>query len=315
MVQSKRSKLAWFAVIALGLLAAAVWMRRFAAGGGHGSPETQAPTTSHGNVSARSAGDGALPAGAGASPAASIREPTSPLPPSSNPAAPQAQAPNAAEEGAIAPSAARFADASVPPEKRMAEIEQLGKSGDADAAHTLMELGDAHTYLNFKAIEALGNMKTPEAVQYLEGKTSDKDPKIVAAALQSLARAQGAESIPAIAAAIAANRQRPDGFQDTVCAAGVRALGEIGSPKAIPALEAELQNTVGKTLQQEYGSQVVAAFKAIGDPTGVPALEAYSRRLQTQRDGMDNNPLGQRYLEGKIKEAREAIASMTRKSE
>jgi hypothetical protein len=127
--------------------------------------------------------------------------------------------------------------------------------------------------------------------------------------LQSLAQVQGAEAIPAIAVTIAANRQRADGFQDTVCAAGVKALGEIGSPQAIPALAEEFEKTVGKTLQHEYGSQVVAAFKAIGDPAGVPALEAYAQRLQTQRDGMDNNLMGQRYLEGKIKEVRDVIAT------
>jgi len=45
-----------------------------------------------------------------------------------------------------------------------------------------------------------------------------------------------------------------------------------------------------------------------------PALEAYAQRLQTQRDGMDKNPMGQRYLEGKIKEVREAITFITRKA-
>jgi HEAT repeat protein len=178
-----------------------------------------------------------------------------------------------------------------------------------------MTLGDTYTYLNFAAVEALGNVKTPEVARYLEGKTGDKDPKIVVAAMQSLTQVQGADAIPAIAATLAANRQRPDGFQDTVCAAGVKALGEIGSPLAIPALAEEFEKTVGKTLQHEYGSQVVAAFKAIGDPAGVPALEAYALRLQTQRDAMGKNPMGQHYLEGKIKEVREAIAFIQQKGQ
>ena len=196
----------------------------------------------------------------------------------------------------------------------MAEIEQLGQRGDADAVQTLMTLGDTYTYLNFQAIEALGRVKTPEVARYLVGKTNDTDPKIVAAAMRSLAQVQGAEAIPAIATTIAANRQRPDGFQDTVCAAGVKALGGIGSAQAIPALAEEFEKTVGKTLQHEYGSQVVAAFKAIGDPSGVPALEAYAQRLQTQRDAMGKNPMGQHYLEDKIKEVREAITFITRKA-
>jgi len=220
----------------------------------------------------------------------------------------------AAAPAVIAASIARFADASIPLEKRMAEIEQLGQRGDADAVQTLMTLGDTYTYLNFQAIEALGRVKTPEVARYLVGKTNDTDPKIVAAAMRSLAQVQGAEAIPVIAATLAANRQRPDGFQDTVCAAGVKALGGIGSAQAIPALAEEFEKTVGKTLQHEYGSQVVAAFKAIGDPSGVPALEAYAQRLQTQRDAMGKNPMGQHYLEDKIKEVREAITFITRKA-
>jgi HEAT repeat protein len=212
----------------------------------------------------------------------------------------------------ISPAVARFADASIPVSQRMSEIDQLGQRGDAESVQTLMQLGDTYTYLNFQAIEALGRVKTAEVARYLAGKTHDKDPKIVAGAMQSLAQVQGAEGIPVIAATIAANRQRPDGFQDTVCAAGVKALGEIGSPQAIPALAEEFEKTVGKTLQHEYGSQVVAAFKAIGDPAGVPALEAYAQRLQTQRDAMAKNPMGQHYLEEKIKEVREAIASLVK---
>jgi hypothetical protein len=235
------------------------------------------------------------------------------VPPSPSQTVDQVIAPIAPAQAAArvsSPAVARFVDASIPVSQRMAEIDQLGQRGDAAAVQILMTLGDTYTYLNFAAVEALGRVKTPEVARYLAGKTSDKDPKIVAGAMQSLAQVQGAEGIPVIAATLAANRQRPDGFQDTVCAAGVKALGEIGSPKAIPALAEEFEKTVGKTLQHEYGSQVVAAFKAIGDPAGVPALEAYAHRLQTQRDGMDKNPMGQHYLEGKIKEVRDAIACL-----
>jgi HEAT repeat protein len=208
----------------------------------------------------------------------------------------------------IAASIARLADAAIPVNQRMSEIDRLGQRGDAAAMQILMQLGDTYTYLNYKAVETLGNVKTPEVAKYLAGKTTDKDPRIVSCAVQSLARVQGAEAIPAIAATLAANRQRPDGFQDTVCSAGVKALGEIGSAQAIPALSEEFEKTVGKTLQHEYGSQVVAAFKAIGDRAGVPALEGYAARLRQQKDAMSDNPMGQRYLEGKIKEVEDTVA-------
>jgi hypothetical protein len=40
------------------------------------------------------------------------------------------------------PAMARFADTLIPVETRMVEVEQLGKSGDANAVRTLMKLGD-----------------------------------------------------------------------------------------------------------------------------------------------------------------------------
>lgn len=214
----------------------------------------------------------------------------------------------AAAPAAIAASIARFADASIPVSQRMAEIDQLGQRGDAAAMQILMKLGDTYTYLSYKAVETLANIKTPEVAKYLAGKTTDNDPRIVSCAVQSLARVQGSEAVAAIAEVVAANRQRPDGFQDMVCAAGVKALGEIGSAQAIPPLAEEFEKNVGKTLQHEYGSQVVAALKAIGDRAGVPALEGYAARLRQQKDAMSDNPMGQRYLEGKIKEVEDTVA-------
>lgn len=206
------------------------------------------------------------------------------------------------------PSVTRFADASIPMEKRVAELEQLGKDGSASAVQKLMSLGDTDTYMNYKAVESLGNVKTPEVATYLAGKTADKDPRMVSCAVQSLVRVQGAEAVTALAEVVAANRQRPDGYQDMVCSAGVKALGETASPKALPVLAEELEKTAGKTLSHDYGSQVVAAMKTIPDTGGVPALEDYAARLRQQKAAMRDNPMGQRYLEGKIKEVEDAVA-------
>jgi len=233
-------------------------------------------------------------------PSATTPEPLPPVP----------VTPGAVAERTVDPAVARLVDASIPLETRSSEVEQLGKRGDANAVRTLMQLGDTEDYLNYKAVEVLGSVKTPEVARYLEGKLGAADPKIAAYAMQSLAQIEGAEAIPAIAAAIAANRQRPDGFQDTVCAAGVKALGEIGSAKAIPALAEEFEKAVGKTLLHEYGSQVVAAIKAIGDASGAPVLKDYLVRLEKEHAAMADNPMGQRYLEGKIKETNEALASL-----
>ncbi|MEO5367849.1 MAG: hypothetical protein H7831_16110 [Magnetococcus sp. WYHC-3] len=305
---------AWIVVCLIGVVAAGLWFI-FPQG---------VSTERHGRaVSQGAAGGGdtvppAVPAPAAGPTPTQATSPLAPLPSDSLPtptaavpsAPPAPVTPGAVAERTVDPAVAHLVDASIPVETRSSEVEQLGKIGDANAVRTLMQLGDTEDYLNYKAVEVLGSVKTSEVARYLEGKLGAADPKIVAYAMQSLTQVQGAEAIPAIAAAIAANRQRPDGYQDTVCAAGVKALGEIGSAKAIPALAEEIEKTVGKTLLHEYGSQVVAAIKAIGDASGAPALKGYLARLEKEHAAMAGNPMGQQYLEGKIKETNEALASL-----
>ena len=204
------------------------------------------------------------------------------------------------------PALARFKNTAIPVATRLREIDALGKSNTPTAARVLMALGDDNTYLNYAAVAALGRVKQPGVNEYLEGKMTHADPKVVAAAVKSLADALGTDAIAAIAGVLEKNHKRDDGYQDLVCTACVEALASIKSPDAVPALARELEETVGKDLLYDYGSVVVVALKDIGDASGKAALVAYAERLATAKAHMKDNPMGRRYLDGKIDEAKNA---------
>ena len=82
------------------------------------------------------------------------------------------------------------------------------------------------------------------------------------------------------------------------------------SASAVPVLEAELRETVGVTLQYVYGSQVVKALAATGRIEAKPVLLAYAERLNRELPKYDDNPMGKRYMEGKIAEARQAAEGL-----
>ncbi len=200
----------------------------------------------------------------------------------------------------------RLSDNSVPIEKRRKELAELSQHGDADAVKILMALGERQTLLNSAAIEALGNMKNGGVADYLKGRLADGDPRILAAAATSLGRQEGAAAVPVLADTLKANRRRPDGFQDLVCAACVKALADTRAQAAVPVLESELRETVGTTLHHEYGSQIVKALASIGGAEARRVLLAYADRLNGALAGQVDNPLGKRYIVKKIHETRAA---------
>ena len=206
---------------------------------------------------------------------------------------------------------ASLADAATPEEGRRARIRALAAAGDERSVRALMAAGDADLYLNFAAVEALGSVTNPAVADYLAGKTHDRDPRVISAAVRGLASLRGAEAVDVIAKVLADNRRRPDGYEDVVCAACVDAFGTTRAPGAIATLAEELAETVGKTLDYDYGSKVVAALRSIGDAAAVPALKAYVARLQASQAAMADNPMGQQYLDTKIKESQEAAERLS----
>lgn len=205
-----------------------------------------------------------------------------------------------------------FEDAGVPVTKRLAELAELAGKGNFDSATLLMTLGSEHTYLNYAAVQALGGVKAAGVREYLVGKLADPDPRVVCAAVKSLVQQRGEAAVGDIAVTVKANRRRADGFEDTVCAACAEALGETRSAQAVPVLESELKEAVGVTLQHEYGSQVVRALAATGRLEARPVLLAYADRLSRELPKYDDNPMGKRYVEGKIAEARQAAERLGR---
>jgi hypothetical protein len=193
---------------------------------------------------------------------------------------------------------------------RFAEIRQLAQAGDGKAACALMVIGDEGSVFSAPAVAGLGRSRAPGIAGYLKEKLTNPDPQVVAAAARSLAQTGGADAVPAIAAALRQNRTRPDGFEDTVCTACVEALGATGSPLAVPPLAEELQETVGRSLQHEYGSAVVAALRRIGHPSAGPALLSYAEKLRAEREQKRDNPLAYRYFGAKLDEVTGAVESL-----
>ena len=150
----------------------------------------------------------------------------------------------------------------------------------------------------------------PGIAEYLTGKLTDPDSRMICAAVKSLAAIEGDRAVKPIAGVLKSNRSRPDGHQDDVCAACVEALGAIRAASAVPVLKIEMEETVGVTLLHEYGSRVVQALKQIGDTAGRPILLAYVDRLTVEAAKMVDNPMGQHYILGKIKEARDAAEAL-----
>lgn len=186
-------------------------------------------------------------------------------------------------------------------------IMELGRRGGPDAIPKLMALGNEETYFNFAALKALANLPTPEVAAYLEAKCFHPDPRMVSAAVSSLAKVEGAAAVPKIADVLARNRIRDDGFQDLICAQCVNTLKELGVSSALPVLLLELEKTVGVSLQYEYGSTVVAAVGEIGDPAGLAALEAYAERLKALKARQPNREMGVQYFQSKIDEVEGVI--------
>jgi hypothetical protein len=192
-------------------------------------------------------------------------------------------------------------------DEREDRIMALGRQSGAEATRKLMALGNEDTYLNFAALKALGTVKSPEVATYLETKLTNGDPRMVAAAVMSLASVKGEAAIAQIAGVLNKNRLREDGHQDIVCGACVTALTDLHASSALPTLVLELEKTVGVTLHHEYGSRVVAAIREIGNPAGVEALRAYTERLRALKSQQTGNPKGEQYFQSKLDEVASTI--------
>jgi hypothetical protein len=249
-------------------------------------------------------GETALKSGRESAPAPAVLPPDASRP--AGPATNRAVRPATPPTPQVLAAVRSFGDALTPLEDRRERIRDLAAQGTDDALAILMALGNAETYLNWAAVEALGDCTNTAVEPYLLGKLDHPDPRVLAAAVVSLAKVAGERAVADIAATLARNHVRPDGHEDMVCGACVAALALTRSPAALPALEAELQHTVGTSLGYDYGSRVVAAVAGIRDPRTGPILLSYVDKLTVALTDMPSNPLGQQYVRTKIEETRQA---------
>lgn len=199
-----------------------------------------------------------------------------------------------------------FADTNVPLKMRLAQVEMMGTNANPESVAILMVLGDEPIFVNYAAVEALGHVRSREVIEYVSGKLSAKDPKVVSAAVGSITMLLEDSAVPVLEETLDRNRHRDDGYQGMVCGACVKALGQTRSPLALPILKKELVAVLAHGSNYEYGSEIVSAFGKVGMPGDSAALLAYSDALQEELAKYSDNPEGHAYISGKIKEAQDA---------
>lgn len=215
------------------------------------------------------------------------------------------QKPAATNLSAAAPKSndpiAHFSNTSISFSQRHAELQALGKKGDAASIKTLMLIGDAQIYANRYAVEALGQCQGVEVRAYLAGKLNDSDALLAIAAIQALGQVAAGAAIPALDEALVENHTRQDGLQNMVCTAVVQTLGLTASPAAAPALIQELQRVKDSNWDLEYGSAVIRALRNMDSPDSGSAMLAYANALAAR---MPTEPMARSFYERKIAEAR-----------
>ena len=206
--------------------------------------------------------------------------------------------------GDIRTELARLGDTTRPLKQRRRDISILAKRGDAHSVEILMALGDEKTYLNWAAVEALGNCLKPEVTEYLKGKLTSDETRVLSSAIRSYARHRGEGAVPELTELLKKNRTRPDGYEMEIQSEIVKVLAKLNALEAVPALTEELGRYEEQGWNLEYGSIVVAALGRIGTPKAHAAITAYAGGL----DGMKpEDQLAKKYYEDKIAEAQAAI--------
>ena len=206
------------------------------------------------------------------------------------------------DEPAIIVAAAR--DTQRPLEERQRMITEISQRKDAEALDVLKQVAEARVYLNFAAVEAMGNFREspqhPAAAAYVRSRMSDPDSKIACAATRAFARLEGADAIPELGMTIEENRERPDGHDEIVCTTTLEALRDICSPSSAPILIEELERSDERGWNLEYGSTVLSALRVAQTEEGRKAAAAYAERLS---DRIPEDKMARAYFEKKIAEA------------
>jgi HEAT repeat protein len=195
----------------------------------------------------------------------------------------------------------------VPEDQRRDGIAAAGRAGDAASVRALVAVAEGGGPLASDAIGALGGHGLPEARSCVDRLVTHGDPAVARAAVSALGQ-RGAAGVPDLQRALAANRQRPDGFEEIVCAAGIEALADTQAVAAVAPLgEALAAIQADSVFSYAFAEKVIAALDRLGHVEAVPFLAAHRARLERDRERYADNPLGQSSIDQQIQSTQAVI--------
>ena len=196
-------------------------------------------------------------------------------------------------------------DTSIPLRERIKAVEMLGQAGNDNAVGKLFEIARSELYLRYKAIEALGTVRNRNMSslidEYLTANLADPDSQAAIAAIRGLAEFKGSRAVPALAAALEANHERKDGYEQEICSTILTMMKEHGDKTAVPHMIAELDMVAPGKWGLGYGNKVISAMSAFSAPDARKAAAEYADRLEKE---IPEDPLAKRYYEESIAKAR-----------
>lgn len=179
-------------------------------------------------------------------------------------------APAVAEPGPRQPEEAAMPDDPLTAARRVAEAAER-----RDVPALVAALAHGNAQVRVQAIDALARIPGAEARVALTGALRDHDPGVIRAVAGALHGRAEREAGPALRDALAACAGRSDGFGPelgAVLAAAAAACGERG---AVPELAAVL----ARSEPRSFTLAAVDALGQLGDPRAAPALRRYRDRL------------------------------------
>ncbi len=177
----------------------------------------------------------------------------------------------------------------------------LGKIGNKAAAGPLAALlrYDQSSYIRRNAASALGGMRDTAAYEALVAATQDDDPGVRARAAESLGRSGELTAGQALVDLLRLEEEMSVRF------ASVRALGALKDPLTAGPLAAELALKADRL----YKNDIARALGNIGSPVALPALQGYLAELRALSVP---EPVLQEQVEMAIDIVEEAIESINR---
>ena len=142
------------------------------------------------------------------------------------------------------------------------QTQGTGQARETAVPALLSVIRDSSAAVRYAAVEALGNLQDPRAVDALvQALRTDTDARVREAAAESLGEIDSPRAVPGLIAALGAERVA------AVRAKIAWALGEIDDARAVDVL-----STVVRDNEVEVRRQAVWALGEIGSPAGAPAL-------------------------------------------